>query len=59
MNQLNELIGTYPRKGQDPREMKPKDVDSAISDVRQVMADIRTMSDITRATLTLYGDALQ
>ena len=39
--------------------MKPQDVDSAIRDVRQVMASIGTMSDLTRATLALYDEALK
>jgi hypothetical protein len=34
-------------------------VESAIGDVRQVMADVKDMSDITRATLQIYDDALQ
>ncbi|WP_158819707.1 hypothetical protein [Granulicella sp. S156] len=55
----DELLATYIVKGRDPREMKPPDIESAIGHVRQDMADIRTMSDITRATLTLYDKALK
>jgi hypothetical protein len=54
-----ELLATYGGKARDPREIKPRDVESAIGNVRQVMADINTMSDITRATLSLYDDALK
>jgi len=53
------ILATYIGKGHDPREMKPQDVESAIGDVRQVMADVKTMSGITRATLSLYDDALK
>jgi hypothetical protein len=53
------LLATYGGKARDPREIKPRDVESAIGNVRQVMADINTMSDITRATLSLYDDALK
>jgi hypothetical protein len=55
----DELLATYIVKGRDPREMKPPDIESAIGHVRQDMADIRTMSDITRATLYLYDKALK
>lgn len=54
-----ELLGTYSGKGHDPREMKPQDIESAIGDVRQVMADVRLMSDITRGTLAQYDEALK
>lgn len=53
------ILGTYNGKGRDPRELKPQDVESEMGDVRQVMADIKTMSAITRATLILYDDALK
>ena len=53
------LLATYGGNGHDPREMKPQDVESAIRDVRQVMADVQAMSDLTRATLMMYDDALK
>ena len=55
-----ELLSIYNAKvTHDPRAMKPQDVESAIGDVRQVMADVKTMSDITRGTLPLYDEALK
>jgi hypothetical protein len=55
-----ELIGTYSGLvAHNLRAMKPQDTESAIGDVRQVMADVRDMSDITRATLPLYDAALK
>ena len=53
------ILATYIGKGHDPREMKPQDVESAIGDVRQVMADVKTMSDLTRGTSKVYDDALK
>jgi hypothetical protein len=54
------LLATYNGKvTHDPRALKPQDVESAIGDVRQVMADVRTMSGITRGTLQIYDDALK
>ena len=53
------LLATYGGNGHDPRAMKPQDVESAIRDVRQVMADVQAMSDLTRATLMMYDDALK
>ena len=53
------ILDTYIAKGHDPREMKPQDVESAIGDVRQTMADVKTMADLSRATLIMYDDALK
>jgi hypothetical protein len=55
-----ELLATYNGKvTHDPRALRPQDVESAIGAVRQVMADVRTMSEITRGTLRLYDEALK
>lgn len=53
------LWATYIRRGQDLGAMKPQDVEGAIGSLRQVMADTKTMSDLTRGTLLMYDAALQ
>ncbi len=54
-----DVLETYGARGKDPREMKPKDIESAIHDARQVLADVLTMSDYARGALASYDKALR
>jgi hypothetical protein len=54
-----EVLETYIVKGQDPREMKPQDVETALGDVRRAQADLGSMYDWGRGTLKTYDEALK
>jgi hypothetical protein len=53
------IVSTYIGNGHDPRDLKPQDIESAIGNVRTVMSDFKTMSGVSRATVTLYDKALK
>jgi len=54
-----EILDTYLIAGQDPRNLKPQDVEAAIPDLRRALADLHSMSDWGRGTLRSYEDALK
>ncbi|MDP9037941.1 MAG: hypothetical protein M3O02_01545 [Acidobacteriota bacterium] len=54
-----EVLETYVAPGDDPRNMKPQDIETAIPDVRRAIADLRSMYDAGRGTLAVYGQALK
>jgi hypothetical protein len=54
-----EVLDTYLTPHTDPRDMKPQDVENAIPDLRQALADLNAMADWGRGTLGTYDEALK
>ncbi len=53
------LLATFGGREQTSLNLSRSDTENAIVAVRQLMADIDTMSDLTRGMLVLYADALK
>jgi hypothetical protein len=54
-----EVLETYVSEKEDPRNLKPQDVETAIPDLRRALADLGSMYDAGRGTLALYDEALK
>jgi hypothetical protein len=54
-----EVLDTYIPKDEDPRDLKPQDIETAIPDLRRALADLNSMSDWGRATMLTYDEALK